>query len=66
MRYEVFTVVKIHVTVFWVVTPCSVVVGYVLEDHLQVKVEAAWSCETLLSYHNTTWYHNPEDLDFKV
>jgi len=21
--------------------------------------------ETLVSYHNTTWRHNPEDLDFK-
>jgi hypothetical protein len=27
-RYEVFTAVKIQVDVFWVVTPCSVVVGY--------------------------------------
>jgi hypothetical protein len=27
-RFEVFTVEKIQVEVFWVVTPCSVVVGY--------------------------------------
>jgi hypothetical protein len=27
-RFQVFTAVKIHVEVFWVVTPCSVVVGY--------------------------------------
>jgi hypothetical protein len=27
-RYEVFTAAKIHVEVFWVVTPCSVVVAY--------------------------------------
>jgi hypothetical protein len=27
-KFEVFTAVKIHVEVFWVVTPCSVVVGY--------------------------------------
>jgi hypothetical protein len=27
-RLEVFTAVKIHVDVFWVVTPCSVVVRY--------------------------------------
>jgi len=26
--FEVFTAVKIQVEVFWVVTPCSVVVGY--------------------------------------
>jgi hypothetical protein len=27
-RFEVFTVVKIEVEVFWVVTPCSAVAGY--------------------------------------
>jgi len=27
-RFVVFTAVKIHVEVFWVVTPCSFVVGY--------------------------------------
>jgi hypothetical protein len=34
-RWEVFTVVKVQVEVFWVVTLCSVVVGYqcVSEDH---------------------------------
>jgi hypothetical protein len=26
--FEAFTAVKIQVEVFWVVTPCSVVVGY--------------------------------------
>jgi len=25
-------------------------------------VEAAWSSKTLVSYHNTTWHHNPEEL----
>jgi hypothetical protein len=48
-RFEVFTAVEIQVEVFWVVTPCSVVVGY---QSFRVKMEAAWNCETLLSYYN--------------
>jgi len=32
---------------FWVVTPCS-------EDFI-LKMEAARTSETLVSYHNTTW-----------
>jgi hypothetical protein len=27
-RFDVFTAVKIHGEVFWIVTPCSVAVGY--------------------------------------
>jgi len=32
----------------------------------EVKMEAARSSETLVSYHNTTGRHNTEDLDLKT
>jgi hypothetical protein len=62
--------VVFQVEVFCVVTPCSVVVGYqhfrgLCCLHLQgeVKMEAVkcWYTTTL----NSTWHHNPEDLDLK-
>jgi hypothetical protein len=28
-----------------------------------LKMEAAWSSETSVSYHITTWRHNPKNLD---
>jgi hypothetical protein len=59
--FEVFTAVKIQVEFLWVVTPCSVVVGY-----FTLKMEAARSSETLVPYHNITGRHNPEDLDMKI
>jgi hypothetical protein len=56
--------------VFWVVTTCSVVVGY---NSFRVpwltpysgRSESEWNSETLIFYHNhnTTWGHNPEELE---
>jgi len=52
--------VDMEVDVFWVLTPCSVVLGYQRFGgpcclHLQR------TSETLVSYHNIIWRHNPED-----
>jgi hypothetical protein len=52
-RFEVFMAVKHQVKVFWVVKPCSVAASI-----FNVKMEAARSPTTLVSYHSSTWCHN--------
>jgi hypothetical protein len=54
---------QFHVEVFWIVTTCSVVVGYQCfgglcclhfqDEVLTLKMEAAKSSETAITYHNT-------------
>jgi len=61
-RFEVFTAVKIQVEVFWVVTPCSVVIN-IPKFHRSLKMKEAWIPKTSVSYHNTRWHCNPEDLE---
>jgi len=51
-----------QVDVFWVVMPCSVVAEYQL---FILKMDAARTSETSVSYHNNKHRHNLVDLDLK-
>jgi hypothetical protein len=67
MRFEVYTVVKIQVA-FWVVMLCSVVVGCHCFGgpcciYLILKMEAAMSSKTMVSFCITIQHHNLEDLN---
>jgi hypothetical protein len=59
-RFDVFTEVNIQVELFWIVTPCNVVVGYqhFRDQFCLVKMEAACASDTLSRY-NTTLRQNP-------
>jgi len=59
VRFEVFIVIKIQV-VFWILIPCSDVVGY---QHFggPCCMLPLCSSEVMVSYHITIWYQNPED-----
>jgi len=50
----------VKLQIFRVVAPCNVAVRY---QRFTLKMEAANSSETLVSYRNNTRRQNPEDID---
>jgi hypothetical protein len=70
-RFEVFMSVNIQVSVFWVLTPCSVAVGYQHFGqpfcfHLQRENGGSKVSKALVSCRNTIRRHNSEDLELKL
>jgi len=60
-RFYILTITNTKVVVFWVVTSCSVVVGY---QHLRsMLLPSSGTSENLVPYHITTRRHNPQDFD---
>jgi len=66
LRLEVLMAVKLQVKVFWVVTLHSVTVG---DQHFGgpccLYLYPWRSSKTWVFYSNTTWHHNPEDLNLE-
>jgi len=54
---------RIQVMVFWVMMPCSAVVGY---QCFRVRMDTVWPSKMLTSCHRAIWCHNPEDHNLKV
>jgi peptidoglycan biosynthesis protein MviN/MurJ (putative lipid II flippase) len=50
-RHEIFTAMRIHIVVFWVMTLCGVVIGYKsYGGTCFLRLQAVRSSETLVSY----------------
>jgi hypothetical protein len=58
VRFETFMALKIEFVVFWVVVPCSMVIGCCEDGGSTVL----W--KMLVSNHHTAWCRNPENHKF--
>jgi hypothetical protein len=65
MRLAGLTLVKVSILVFWIVTPCGLVVvkrprflTNVLSVSLTLKMETLCSSESLVSTYKSTWFYN--------